>query len=105
MRSEHFQIVICHLWVELPSIPFAWTMNTLTFAPELFEDEAGQEAAYAKMQGDTSEICLELFHGLKNELIVNLLETYQSLTPSDDAAKKNIQDLIESVPRIPSIRM
>ncbi len=104
IRSEHFQIVIANVWVDIPPLPFAWTMNSLTLAPEIFEDEGAQESAYHKMAADSAEGCLKLFRGLKDELLVNLLETYKAIA-SDEQTKKNIQDSIDAVPRIPSIRM
>lgn len=102
--SSRFQFVICSHWITLPAAPFAWTMNSITFDPNSFEDEAGQEWAHELMKGETPKSSLELFHGLSGELTVNLLETYLAMGP-DEATRKWLEDLIESVPRTPSIKM
>ena len=104
IRSQHFQIVLCHVWLNLPALPFSWTLKSLTIPPELYDDAHGKESAYRKMSGKSAESSLELFHGLANELVVNLLELYTSLA-QDDEQKRLYRSAIDSVPRMASIRL
>ena len=89
-NSTHFKFVICHHWLDIPALPFAWSMNSLTFAPEIFEDDQSREAALKKLEGQHPQSCLELFENFSNELLVNLLETYLVFAP-DEEFRRNIQ--------------
>ncbi len=110
-NTKNFQFIICYCFIRfsqnLPipfSLPFAWTMDSITFDPETFNKQSSIYGAHEKMSGDAPQECIKYFCSSKDFLMINLLETHKELSTNVEI-KNFFQHMINKISPVPSIHI
>ncbi|WP_394687455.1 hypothetical protein [uncultured Xanthomonas sp.] len=102
LNFNKFQVVVLTSYLDVPASPMGMTAAAVTFRPEIYPDEAGQDSAREKMTGYSPAQCLGMHKDLQSQLMTPLLERYIRAA-SDEATRKRYLAILESFPPIASI--